>query len=914
MVGILDNKNIAELVVEQDDNNGYLKINPETLATIVENVSKTEDESNVDKVSYSVQQHMDDDSIHLTKVDVQQLTSNMLEVEDIVAGSNVTVERVPDTNNIVISATDFNNRGFVTVDDIIPEDDTITITPNPNDDGFKIRANIPDVSKMVKQRNIKSGDSGINIEYDEDSNDVYIYGEGNQFKAGVGLEIVDNVINNTAPDKIVTLTGGNNIVIDGEYPDFTISSSDAIRIADWSADTHYDIDDFVVYENSLMRCLEDHTSAETFESDKWELIAGWAAKRQHFFIENTNTTDIVLNEVVPNKDVLIVNIGGIVQQSLNYELQPDGQTLRFINPLPKDCIVEVLVMSNVVMDTYDTDVNIANWQSNTAYAEGNIVSYENNLYVCLERHISTAIFDKSKWKLMCGYLKSTYRFDHDEDITEITLPVYLHSKELIEVNVSNTILLQSTYDIDETGYKIIFNKTIEAGLPIEVSVYNSGTIQLPEIPAIENKAQYFLTTDDNGQEYILRSVDNVMEMLNLQTLLDYAEHPNSIITVNPQGDGYRYLEFNELSGILKAGQLIDGLELSKTESGNLRVESGATIDENKEVLLSLNAYVSKDVTTEFDKGFNRGSSVGTDLDDWIQPVMRSNLTDGYQIFTSDYITDREGWRAMDGMNNQGNGWLVNAKTAVFRFECTDEIVLQGFDFYNTMSGTINHSKDIDIWIGDESNVIKSFTALNEDYGYSHIEFENDTPNRVVGFTIKSSYGQCCGAKEVKFIAKSQTFLAKNHCYYVYLLGNDKGVASDVATSIYTADEFANHLPEGFSRYALIGTFNTDNEYNIVNCFPTKELKKDWIEGTLVGTISDNTITTRVFDEQTKKPILLLEQFGDSTTDNGRVNFPQSFSKLLYVFANGEKVISKDNNGFNVNSDIANVSWIAKGYK
>jgi hypothetical protein len=42
---------------------------------------------------------------------------------------------------------------------------------------------------------------------------------------GTGISIVANAIINTAPDKIVTLTGSGATTISGTYPNFTISSS-----------------------------------------------------------------------------------------------------------------------------------------------------------------------------------------------------------------------------------------------------------------------------------------------------------------------------------------------------------------------------------------------------------------------------------------------------------------------------------------------------------------------------------------------------------------------------------------------------------------------------------------------------------------------------------------------------------------
>ena len=69
MVSILDNKTIAELVVKNGDD--YQKINPETLATIVEDVTGTTTET-----EKTVQEHIDNKSIHLTAEDVEDFTKD----------------------------------------------------------------------------------------------------------------------------------------------------------------------------------------------------------------------------------------------------------------------------------------------------------------------------------------------------------------------------------------------------------------------------------------------------------------------------------------------------------------------------------------------------------------------------------------------------------------------------------------------------------------------------------------------------------------------------------------------------------------------------------------------------------------------------------------------------------------------
>ena len=58
MVSILDNKKTAELVIE-NNSQGYEKINPESLATIIENDGRVETDTDS-----TVQAHINNKNIH----------------------------------------------------------------------------------------------------------------------------------------------------------------------------------------------------------------------------------------------------------------------------------------------------------------------------------------------------------------------------------------------------------------------------------------------------------------------------------------------------------------------------------------------------------------------------------------------------------------------------------------------------------------------------------------------------------------------------------------------------------------------------------------------------------------------------------------------------------------------------------
>ena len=923
MVGILDNKKIAELVVEHDAHN-YEKINPETLATIVEDVTKTESQQK----DFTVQQHIDDKSIHLTQSDIENITSDNLKVDNIKAGANIIIDREEGTNNLTISASDVPIDNFLTAEDIIPEDTTITITPIEDTKKINIRANIPDVSKFVKQENIRAGNDRIIVELDPESNDVTLYGYSDMYKAGKGIKITEDMeIINTLPDKLITLNEGSNITIEGEYPEFTISSTDKIKISDWASDINYQLDDFCIYNNSLFKCIEEHLSAGAFDSSKWQLIAGWSAQRQIFDITfETNT--IQLNQVVPNKDALIINISGILQQSQNYELEPDGQTIRFINTLPLNSLVEVIIMSNVVLDTYDNNVNIEDWKPNTSFAEGNICIYEGGIYQCINRHISTNFFEKDNWKLICGYVKNSYFFKNDNEVTtSITLPESIYKTSDILVNVGNTLLQSNNYTLDETGKIITFNNPIEPGISIEIIVFSNAVLQQSEIPSPVNKFNNFLISNENGTGFILIDKNKTYQILGLTNLMDFNNKGGKLLGINKSETDFEAISTYNLSSNVKVRDIPNGfiasiikgtkepeyIGMTKTKNDKLQFTAGSVMSKNGSVMMHIDEPITKNPNVEFSHGNNNGCMIGYGMDDWSAPVMTSNTTPFGMIVVSEEQTDREGWRVMDGLQGSGNGWLVNNTTATWEYIIPYEIVVESIDFYNQTSGVNNHSKDIDIWVDNSANVVASFTAVNKDYGHSHVDISEPIAGKSIGLTIKNSYGTAVGANEIKINAKYKNYLSKNNFYYIYIISNDDGTFNDIITSTYDESTISNHLPSGYTNYSLIGTFNTDNDWNIKNIYPNKNMKDSYVNGSLNGEVSNNKITQYLYNSIDKKPCQVVEQWGSTTPTSGNVTFPQPYTKLLYVMANGEKITSSSVSGFTVNTSIKTpLSWVAKG--
>lgn len=73
------------------------------------------------------------------------------------------------------------------------------------------------------------------------------------YTAGDGIDIVGNIVSNSAPDQVVSLTGAGGTSITGTYPDFTVTSTDEVEDAD--ASTTNEIQSLTLSGNSLSLSL-----------------------------------------------------------------------------------------------------------------------------------------------------------------------------------------------------------------------------------------------------------------------------------------------------------------------------------------------------------------------------------------------------------------------------------------------------------------------------------------------------------------------------------------------------------------------------------------------------------------------------------------------------------------------------------
>lgn len=899
MTNITENFKTTILCYE-DESGDITDINPQTIASNV-----------LDEKSSNVQAHINDTSIHMTESRVKELVADKLTAENIKAGENVTLT-TDDSGNVTISAL----TDDISIQNVLIADD-LTITLKPTEDNkTKIRANIPDVSHFTRPENIKEGQN-IKITCNEKTNDVIISGVAETYTAGEGIILEDGVINVALHD---VLQAGTNIEISGEYPHFTISSSSKAKILDWESNTKYEVNDFVTRDNGLFKCIEEHTSEGDFDTTKWQLWNGWIKNVEDIVVEYNDQKTIKLETVVPNKDVLSINIGGVVQQQSNYELGNDGKTITFNEVIPQGAKVEVTIMSNVVLDTYHDKVNIMDWKSNTSYVIDNLCIYQDSIYKCIEAHVSGEEFKKEYWKNINGYSKHRQIVIIQElrdGKPYFKLDKYASDESDIMINFNGIILPEKDYDIDSSGYGvIIYNESIELGQELEVTIFSNASIQHPEVPTAQYRPNHVLVSNEKGSGYELYSKDDFRTFLDIDGVNDLYGKDDYIAIVK---DGKLNTVKPEMVGsIIGVRNDVNGFKC-EVNGSTLTIHEGSVMSNDGTTMIRLSKPWVKDVAQEFDQGNGNGCMLGSSNEVFTQSIAMTSQTASLEfgditVEATSEQTDRYAWKAMDGDIN-GNGWFTNLDDEcpiTWSMSCSSEFTVSSFDFYNTVATDDNYSKDIDVWVDKPENVVASFMAEKEDMGHTHVEIEEPRAGTTFGLTINSSYNKQVGAKKIELQMAYSTIFASNTLYNIVALYDNEGDEIDIATIPHYVDIESN-LPHNYIKYAVIGTFETDDEKNIINIYPNKDIKDKYLDGSIGGELTGKTLTHYVHDDYLGKPVQIVEQWGCDKPVEGKIMFPKPFSEIFYVMANGEKIISKDNDGFTVDSSIkTEIDWFAKG--
>ena len=157
----------------------------------------------------------------------------------------------------------------------------------------------------------------------------------------------------------------------------------------WKENTFYYVDDTVLAEGMLYKCIKEHTSKNTFaeDEDDWELAGGvggaqpWEHNKKY------------------QKYQLVTYMGSLYRAKVKHE---SGTIFDKINWEKITSLIE-------------------DWKPNTTYETNTLAIYDNKIYKCKSDHTSTATFDKDKWTPLCIYDSTLEDFKSNHEYKKNTM-------------------------------------------------------------------------------------------------------------------------------------------------------------------------------------------------------------------------------------------------------------------------------------------------------------------------------------------------------------------------------------------------------------------------------------------------------------------------------------------------------------
>ena len=220
----------------------------------------------------------------------------------------------------------------------------------------------------------------------------------------------------------------------------------------WTPGVTYRVGDIVSYNNSLFQCRQEHVAQEPFDFNKWQLLAGYFKTSKFFYDPVNEITSVVLDDAVANKESLSVNINNLLLQSNNYTLADDGKTLTFNEPIEPGTNIEVIVYGNMIIPT--------------------------NVSQVVSKSFTTT----------------------EESTTEFPLGEKVLKKDLITVNIENSVIMNSEWDLNETLDTVILKNAVPVGTRVQLSWFNNLEIQVgatytPHINKVDRDTTLSWTND-----------------------------------------------------------------------------------------------------------------------------------------------------------------------------------------------------------------------------------------------------------------------------------------------------------------------------------------------------------------------------------------------------------------------------------
>ena len=206
----------------------------------------------------------------------------------------------------------------------------------------------------------------------------------NEWVVGIDYEVEDYVINNNCLFKCIT--AHTSADFEAEITNWEVvikgfEDDGDIVITEWVSANEYKIDDFVLLNGNLYKCLADNNDVD-FTDTNWQLV-----------IEgNIECDSISLREWIVDVEYKINDF--VIFDKNIYKCNADHTSADFETEIANwDLVIE----SNIVPET----ILINDWKDAVEYVENDYVLHENCLYKCILTHTSTVFTDDvAYWELI----------------------------------------------------------------------------------------------------------------------------------------------------------------------------------------------------------------------------------------------------------------------------------------------------------------------------------------------------------------------------------------------------------------------------------------------------------------------------------------------------------------------------------
>jgi hypothetical protein len=212
-------------------------------------------------------------------------------------------------------------------------------------------------------------------------------------------------INSTSSPYVMNVYNGTSFIQVGG------SASGGVSISDWLTSTSYTISaSFVIYNNSLYRCIATHISGTSFDSSKWQYIGSNDAKSINGIIvddsNRSNGRGLFYNQSTNKLEYANVNIAGIVggSQITNVGFNTtiaSGSEITFNHPISTN-IIPVIEEQIVGSSVTDTHIDFSDSSKYISQDSGKLLFINNkvqlDVYTKLLMHMNDSTF-----KDECGH-------------------------------------------------------------------------------------------------------------------------------------------------------------------------------------------------------------------------------------------------------------------------------------------------------------------------------------------------------------------------------------------------------------------------------------------------------------------------------------------------------------------------------